>query len=53
MKKNLNLYYLISIMVMFLSLVFPLNDSLATLWGIHMFANFGWTIYLLIEQFKK
>jgi hypothetical protein len=53
MKNNLNLYYLISILIMFLSLVLPLNDSLATLWGLHMFVNFGWTILLIIEHFKK
>lgn len=53
MKKERNIYYLISILIMFLLLIFPTNDMFATIWGIHMFFNIGWTIMLIIEYFKK
>lgn len=48
-----NIYYLFSIFFMFLFLLIPTNPSLEIFWGIHMFANFGWTILLIIEHFKK
>jgi hypothetical protein len=53
MKKQINIYYLFSVLIMFIFLFFPAEPTLDFIFGIHMIFNSAWTIKLIIDYFKK
>jgi len=53
MKKEINIYYLFSILIMFISLCFTGGWILDIIFGGLMIFNTIWTIKLIIDYFKK
>jgi hypothetical protein len=52
-KPKTNIYFLVSLIVMFISILLPIPEGIYFIFGILLFFNFGWTILQLIEHFKK
>jgi len=52
-KQKTNIYFLVSLILMFISILLPIPENIYFLFGILLFFNFGWTILQLMQHFKK